>query len=78
MPIDSNTVALVTGANRGLGRHFAQQLQERGAKVYAAARNPETITQPGLIPLQLDVTDAWSVEQAAANATYFCIVLFME
>ena len=35
--------ALVTGANRGLGRHFAAQLVERGAKVYAAGRRPETI-----------------------------------
>lgn len=30
-----NSVAPVTGANRGLGRHFAAQLLERGAKVYA-------------------------------------------
>ena len=32
--------ALVTGANRGLGRHLAQELLDRGATVYAAARNP--------------------------------------
>ncbi|NED03355.1 SDR family NAD(P)-dependent oxidoreductase, partial [Streptomyces sp. SID6648] len=32
----NNSVALVTGANRGLGRAFAQRLIERGArKVYA-------------------------------------------
>jgi NAD(P)-dependent dehydrogenase (short-subunit alcohol dehydrogenase family) len=37
--------ALVTGANRGLGKHFAAQLVGRGAKVYAAARRPETSSQ---------------------------------
>ena len=41
------SVALVTGANRGLGRHFAEQLLQRGAtKVYAAARDPRTIDLP--------------------------------
>lgn len=68
MPIDSNTVALVTGANRGLGLRFTQQLVERGAKVYAAARKLESITQPGVIPLQLDVTDPASVQRAATHA----------
>jgi hypothetical protein len=42
--------ALVPGANRGLGRRFAAQLVERGAKVYAAARRPETIDLPGVVP----------------------------
>ena len=37
-----HTTALVTGANRGLGRRFAEALVARGAKVYAAARRPET------------------------------------
>jgi NAD(P)-dependent dehydrogenase (short-subunit alcohol dehydrogenase family) len=64
----SNSVALVTGANRGLGRHFAAQLLERGAKVYAAARTPEKIDLPGAVPLQLDVTDPASVERAAKIA----------
>ena len=61
-------VALVTGANRGLGRHFAAQLVERGAKVYAAARRPETIDIPGAIPLQLDITDPESLARAADAA----------
>ncbi|MFD9217088.1 SDR family NAD(P)-dependent oxidoreductase, partial [Streptomyces sp. NPDC059544] len=56
----NNAVALVTGANRGLGRHLAQQLIDRGAKVYAAARRPETVDVPGAVPLRLDVTDAES------------------
>lgn len=64
----TNSVAVVTGANRGLGRQFAQQLLARGAKVYAAARNPESIDLPGAIPLRLDVTDPASVEAAAKAA----------
>jgi NAD(P)-dependent dehydrogenase (short-subunit alcohol dehydrogenase family) len=57
--------ALVTGANRGLGKQFAAQLVGRGAKVYAAARRPETIELPGAEPLQLDITDPTSVRRAA-------------
>lgn len=60
--------ALVTGANRGLGRRFAEQLVERGAKVYAAARRPEAIDLPGVIPVQLDITDPESVARAAEVA----------
>jgi NAD(P)-dependent dehydrogenase (short-subunit alcohol dehydrogenase family) len=60
--------ALVTGANRGLGKRFATQLVERGAKVYAAARRPETIDIPGVIPVQLDITDPESVARAASLA----------
>jgi len=64
------SIALVTGANRGLGRHFAQQLLERGAsKVYATARRPETIDLEGVHALRLDVTDPASIEAAARVAT---------
>lgn len=60
--------ALVTGANRGLGRQFAAELLSRGAKVYAAARSPETIDLTGVVPIQLDITDPESVRAAAAIA----------
>jgi NAD(P)-dependent dehydrogenase (short-subunit alcohol dehydrogenase family) len=63
--------ALVTGANRGLGREFVNQLLERGvAKVYAAARDPQTIvaTDSRVVPLRLDVTDLDSVARAAEVA----------
>jgi NAD(P)-dependent dehydrogenase (short-subunit alcohol dehydrogenase family) len=61
--------ALVTGANRGLGRQFAAGLVARGAKVYAAARRPETIDLPGVVPIPLDITDPESVRRAADAAS---------
>jgi NAD(P)-dependent dehydrogenase (short-subunit alcohol dehydrogenase family) len=64
----NNAVAVVTGANRGFGRHLASQLLERGAKVYAAARDPEAVDLPGAVPLRLDVTDPESIAKAAATA----------
>ncbi|MFD0522673.1 SDR family oxidoreductase [Paractinoplanes durhamensis] len=64
----TNSVAVVTGANRGLGRHLAAQLLERGAKVYAGARVLSSVDLPGAIPLQLDITDPASIERAAKAA----------
>jgi NAD(P)-dependent dehydrogenase (short-subunit alcohol dehydrogenase family) len=63
-------IALVTGANRGLGRRLTEQLVERGAaKVYAAARNPDAVTTKGVIPIHIDITDPESVAAAAAIAS---------
>jgi NAD(P)-dependent dehydrogenase (short-subunit alcohol dehydrogenase family) len=67
MQIEGST-ALVTGANRGLGRCLAAELLARGATVYAAARNPAAIDLPGVTPIALDITDPASVA-AAADAT---------
>lgn len=64
----SGAVALVTGANRGLGRHFAHQLLERGATVYATARRPELVDVPGAHVLRLDITDPASIAAAADAA----------
>ena len=64
-----DSVAVVTGSNRGLGREFVAQLLERGAnKVYATARDPERVQIPGVTPLRLDITDPDSVAEAAAVA----------
>ncbi|MFQ1002123.1 SDR family oxidoreductase [Modestobacter sp. SSW1-42] len=65
----TGSVALVTGANRGLGRQFAQQLLERGArKVYATSRRPGAVDLPGVEVLPLDITDPESVAAAAETA----------
>lgn len=65
--------ALVTGASGGLGKHFAKVLSEHGVRVALAARRLDALTAlakelatPALepLPVQLDVTDARSVEQA--------------
>ena len=69
-------VGFVTGANRGLGRAFAQALLQAGAtKVYAAARDTNSVRQSGVTPIRLDVTDPASVVAAAAAASDAQIVI---
>ena len=75
MKID-NAVALVTGANRGIGLAFTRELLARGArKVYAGARDPSTITQPGVQAIRLDVTKPEDVAAAAALAGDVTLVI---
>lgn len=68
-PRIEGTVALVTGANRGIGRALTEALLTRGArKVYATARNPETLRtlrDERLVALRLDVTDADQIRAVA-------------
>ena len=71
----SSSIVLVTGANRGLGLALVKGLLGRGAeRVYAAARSIESLdTALGLdrervVPLELDVTSAESVERAVDQA----------
>jgi len=71
----STTTALVTGANRGIGRHVAQQLLARGAAVYATARDPRSVDVPGARVLGLDITDPDSVAAAAAAAPDVSLVV---
>jgi len=71
-----NAVALVTGANRGIGLAFTRELLARGArKVYAGARDPASVTQGGVEPLRLDVTSPGEVAAAAALASDVTLVI---
>ena len=61
-----NATVFITGANRGLGLSFAREALARGArKVYAAARNPSSVTLPGVEAVQLDVTRPEDIAAAA-------------
>ena len=65
------SAALVTGADRGLGRVFARELVSRGAaRVYGTARHPAAVTEPGVTPIALDITGAERVARVAHEYTY--------
>jgi NAD(P)-dependent dehydrogenase (short-subunit alcohol dehydrogenase family) len=64
----NENIALVTGANRGIGRQIATQLAERGFTVLAGVRTPSA-AEPAvdrIHQLRLDVTDPADREAAAA------------
>ncbi len=74
----AHQTVLVTGANRGMGREFVRQLLDRGvAKVYAAARDPQSVVveDARVTPVRLDVTDAGSVARAAELAVDVSVVV---
>ena len=70
----AGSIALISGANRGIGAHLVDQLIARhAAKIYACARDPETLKAATaypeiIVPLQLDITDQASVDAAVAAA----------
>lgn len=71
-----NATVLITGANRGIGLAFAREALARGArKVYAGARNPASVTLPGVEPIALDVTDPAAVAAAARHASDVTLVV---
>jgi len=62
-------IALVTGANRGLGLALTGALRAAGArKIYAGARNPNGAAIEGAEIVPLDVTEPNSVAAAAARS----------
>lgn len=74
----TDQIALVTGANRGIGRQFVLELLERGAStVYATARRPESLAfaDSRVVPLRLDLLDHESVVAAASAARDVTIVV---
>jgi NAD(P)-dependent dehydrogenase (short-subunit alcohol dehydrogenase family) len=76
---DGGEVALVTGANRGIGREVARQLAVKGYEVLLSARDGEQAsavaadvaqsTGATVVPVTLDVSSPQSIEQAAAEVT---------
>jgi NAD(P)-dependent dehydrogenase (short-subunit alcohol dehydrogenase family) len=69
--MEANPVALVTGANQGIGLQVAKELTEHGYTVLVGSRDPEKgeaaarSIGAGAHALQLDVTDAASIAAAA-------------
>lgn len=62
-----NSIAFVSGANRGLGLELVKALLARGAtKVYAGVRQLGSIDLPGVVPVQFDVTKPADIAAAAA------------
>jgi len=74
----AGTHALVTGANRGLGKAFVAKLLDRGvAVVYAAARNPDTVdvNDERVVPIRLDVTKPDDVSAAASRCADVSVLI---
>jgi NAD(P)-dependent dehydrogenase (short-subunit alcohol dehydrogenase family) len=72
----SESIALVSGANRGIGKAVVMALLARGAKrIYACARKTHALDdmikagQGRIVPLQLDITDPAQVAAAAKSAS---------
>lgn len=72
----TNAIALVTGANGGIGSHFVKQLlQLNAAKIYVCARTVRKLSDlvaldpARIIPVELDVTNPQSVATAASLCT---------
>ena len=73
------TVALVTGASAGIGRHLVQGLAERGATVAGLARSADRLTAAmdevaaatgaRTLAVAADVTDPGAVQAAVARVT---------
>jgi len=68
--------ALITGANRGIGRALVLEALRRGAKrVYAGTRRTLDIADERVTPLMLDVTDAEQIEQAVRQVSSLDVLI---
>ncbi len=73
-----NQVALVTGASRGLGKAFVDELLDRGVrKVYAAVRTPDDVVDadPRVVPIRLDVTDPETIAAVAGQVDDLTVLI---
>lgn len=71
-----DSVALVTGGNRGLGLAFVHQLLEKGAsKVYATSRKPQTFDDERIVNIPLDVSNPDSIANLTTLAADATIVI---
>src|ERR1700678_2303625 len=77
----SGQTAIVTGASRGLGQHFARALACAGADLVLTSRKREDLSAfvseieamgRKAVPLDLDVRDQASIERMAAEAEASC------
>lgn len=70
-----DSIVLITGADRGIGKGFADELFKAGAKkIYLGACKPETVINyaahhPGkMVPIRLDVTNPTHIKEASKKA----------
>lgn len=76
------SIVLITGANRGIGKGFAEEFLKAGAKkIYLGVRDADSVAAfvkqapDKLIPLTLDVTKTDQIEKAAAAAKDVTILI---
>src|SRR5256885_16314408 len=71
--------AFLTGASSGIGFAIAQALVARGDEVWGTSRDPTRLRLSGLHPLQLDLADSNSIEdafkRALSEAGHFDVVI---
>jgi len=71
-----DSIALVTGANRGIGKAFVEGLLAAGAKkVYAGARNPADVTIRGATPIEVDITKVDQVRLTAEQCADVTVLI---